>query len=47
MSLIVVEIATPNGTEWVLTEDPDGVRACLESFSLNRPESRSLAMVAV
>lgn len=32
MSLIVVEIATPHGTEWVLTEDPDAVRASLSDW---------------
>lgn len=32
MSLIVVEIATPNGKEWALTENPEAVRACLADW---------------
>lgn len=43
MSLIVVEIATPTGTEWVLTGDPDAVCAGLadwqgEEIALHDPE---------
>lgn len=43
MSLIVIEAATPNGSEWILTEDPDTVRASLadlqgKEIALHEPE---------